>query len=301
MADSLNQSKNPSQSKGVAQRPVSKKWPEADSARADVQETFGLAPTFMRNFTDHALVGAWQEAKVLRFGTDTAIEPRIKGLMAYAIAVQIPCPHIGYFEQKATLGDGATRQEQLEAVLMSAITRHWSAVLNGFQQDKKEFKAEADKIFAYVKKMMLESGGKLPPEEAFLFKPTNAEDALKDIEKTLGFVPTFFKAFSKEALAGAWSEFKGLQLNPYTALDGKQKELIGLAVAAQIPCDYCVYFHKNAALLNGASEREIAEAIVVAGMTRHWSSLFHGPDIDMDSFKRDADQMLEGSQKRRLQ
>ena len=71
----------------------------------------------------------------------------------------------------------------------------------------------------------------------------SAAAAYKDIEQTLGFVPGFFKAFPKSGIAGAWAEFKIVQLNPKTALDVKTKELIGLAVAAQVPCAYCVYFH----------------------------------------------------------
>jgi AhpD family alkylhydroperoxidase len=50
---------------------------------------------------------------------------------------------------------------------------------------------------------------------------------------------------------------KTLQLNPGTALSGKVKELIGLAVAAQVPCRYCTYAHTEFARLDGASEREI--------------------------------------------
>src|SRR5262249_25939612 len=68
----------------------------------------------------------------------------------------------------------------------------------------------------------------------------------RDIEQTLGSVPSFFKAFPESGIAGAWNEFKSLQLNPKTKLDSKTKELIGLAVSAQIPCQYCVYFHTAA-------------------------------------------------------
>ena len=77
--------------------------------------------------------------------------------------------------------------------------------------------------------------------------------------------------FPKEGIAGAWSEFKAIQLNPHTALNGKQKELIGLAVSAQIPCEYCVYFHRNAAALFGASEVEMQEAVSLAALARHWA------------------------------
>src|SRR5438067_921997 len=82
------------------------------------------------------------------------------------------------------------------------------------------------------------------------------EATLKDIQATLGMVPDFMKTLSPVALPGAWDEMKGIQLNPKTALSGKYKELIGLAVAAQIPCRYCVYFHTQAAKLNGATDDE---------------------------------------------
>ena len=268
------------------------KWIEAENALADIKKTFGFVPSFMNNFTDESLPGAWSATKALRFSSETALEPKLKGLISHAVAVQIPCDRILYFEERATLREGASRQQQLEAVMMAGITRHWSTVLNGLQLDKKAFRKEADKIMAYVKKMMSEMAGNPPKEEMFLFKPGTADEAYKDIEQMLGIVPQFFQFFPKEAIAGAWSEFKGLQLNPFTELTGEQKELIGLAVAAQIPCDYCIYFHKSAATLNGASEGKINEAIAVAASVRHWSAMFHGPHVDLTGFKKDADQLL---------
>ena len=69
---------------------------------------------------------------------------------------------------------------------------------------------------------------------------SSAAATYKDIEATLGSVPSFFKAFPESGISGAWAEFKGIQLNPKTELNGKTKELVGLAVAAQIPCGYCI-------------------------------------------------------------
>ena len=45
---------------------------------------------------------------------------------------------------------------------------------------------------------------------------------------------------------------KELQLSDQTALDPRTKELIGLAVAAAIHCNYCSRFHEAASLMNGA-------------------------------------------------
>jgi AhpD family alkylhydroperoxidase len=116
--------------------------------------------------------------------------------------------------------------------------------------------------------------------------------AYKDIEATLGIVPGFFKAFPESGIAGAWSEFKTVQLNPSTALNGKTKELIGLAVAAQIPCAYCIYFHTVAAKANGASDEEIREAVAMAAISRHWSTVLNGMQVDLASFKSETDTVL---------
>lgn len=277
------------------------KWKETEVTLKDIKSTFGILPTFTNNFTDQSLPGAWAEAKSLRFSTNTALDIKLKGLIALAVSAQIPCEMISYFEEKATLAEGATEQEQLEAVLMSAIIRHWSTMLNGFQIDKTEFRKEVDKIMLYLKQMMESSNMKLPPEEMFLFNPISVDETYKDIESTLGFVPQFFQLFPKEGLPGAWSEFKGLQLNPYTALSGKQKEMIGLGIAAQIPCEYCIYFHRSAALLHGANEGELTEAISIAAEARHWSTIFHGPQMDAKVFKKEADKMIRYSSQRHLQ
>src|SRR5262245_50838379 len=84
-----------------------------------------------------------------------------------------------------------------------------------------------------------------------------AAAAQADIKKTLGFVPQSFLKLPQLALPGLWDEMKALQLNPSSALPGKVKELIGLAVAAQIPCRYCIYAHTEFARLNGATPAEV--------------------------------------------
>ncbi len=128
-----------------------------------------------------------------------------------------------------------------------------------------------------------------------LASPAAAQDAqatYRDIEQTLGSVPAFFKQMPASAIGGAWAEMKGFQLNPQTALSGKTKELIGLAVAAQIPCQYCIYFHTAAAKANGASEEEIKEAVAMAAVVRHWSTLLNGTQVDLAGFRHDTDAVL---------
>ncbi|TGQ06580.1 carboxymuconolactone decarboxylase family protein [Mesorhizobium sp. M2E.F.Ca.ET.219.01.1.1] len=127
--------------------------------------------------------------------------------------------------------------------------------------------------------------------------PARAEDATataayKDIQATLGTVPDMFKTLPDVAVAGAWAEIKGVQLNPNTALNGKTKELLGLAVASQIPCQYCIYFHTLAAKANGASDEEIKEAIAMAAIVRHWSTMLNGSQVDLATFKKQTDDLF---------
>lgn len=127
--------------------------------------------------------------------------------------------------------------------------------------------------------------------------PASAEDAgaraaYQDIEQTLGLVPSFFRMFPEPGIAGAWASFKAVQLSPDTALNGKVKELIGLAVAAQIPCQYCVYFHTAAAKANGATDQELREAVAMAAIVRHWSTVLQGMQVDPAGFRSETDTVL---------
>ena len=81
-------------------------------------------------------------------------------------------------------------------------------------------------------------------------------------------MPKFMKDAAPDASAApAWQEYMAVG-NPNGALDAKTKELIGLAVAAQIPCTYCVYYHTQAARHAGATDAQIKEVVAAAAETR---------------------------------
>jgi AhpD family alkylhydroperoxidase len=91
---------------------------------------------------------------------------------------------------------------------------------------------------------------------------------------------------------------KTFQMNPNTALDNKTKELIGLAVASQIPCQYCIYFHTEAARANGASEQQIREAVGMSAVVRMASTVINGTQVDNVQFRKDVQRMFkEGGKK----
>jgi len=111
-----------------------------------------------------------------------------------------------------------------------------------------------------------------------------AEETYKDIEATLGMTPTFMQIYPKQGIAGAWAMTKGLEMEK-GALEPKVKSLINIAVAAQIPCRYCVWLDTKMAREQGATDAEIAEAVAQAGLTRHWSAVLNGMQVDFETFK----------------
>ena len=109
---------------------------------------------------------------------------------------------------------------------------------------------------------------------------SDATAALAEAKQMLGAVPVMISLQPDEAIAPFWEQVKTLALNPKTALSGKTKELIGLGVAAQVPCRYCVYAHTEFAKLNGATERDLKEAVATAGMARELSAMTNGQSTD---------------------
>jgi AhpD family alkylhydroperoxidase len=101
--------------------------------------------------------------------------------------------------------------------------------------------------------------------------------------------PPFLKAIEPQAAVGsAWQEWMAV-FNPKGALDGKTKELIGLAVAAQVPCQYCIYAHTLGAKHAGATDEEIKEAVAASALVRKMSTELNGNQYDMADFKRQID------------
>ena len=114
---------------------------------------------------------------------------------------------------------------------------------------------------------------------------TSYDAALKDVEQSWGFVPTFMKEMPKAGFAGAWQQLKDLEFSDQTALDAKTKELIALAVVSQIPCAYCIWADAAGAKQAGATDEQIKEAVAIAATERYWSTMLNGLQIDLAGFK----------------
>jgi AhpD family alkylhydroperoxidase len=109
------------------------------------------------------------------------------------------------------------------------------------------------------------------------------EATLADIEDSMGIVPGFMAAIPEDALVHEWPVFKQYTLGE-SVFSPKERELVELAVAATLKCQYCQAFHKGAAELHGATEEELAEVALLAGLTARWSSMIHAQHYDYDTF-----------------
>jgi len=252
----------------------------------DIKNTFGIVPTFLKEFPADALPGAWQEMKDLQLNDQTALSPKVKELIGLAVASQIPCRYCTYFHRKAAMMNGASKEELNLAIAVSANARKWAAFFNGAQTDLPTFKSETDRMIMHLS--TIDPKNPMQPE----IQITDINSVYKDMENNFGFVPSFVRSYSQSALPGAWKELKSVMMSPNTVLTPKTKDLISLAVGSQVPCNYCVYIDTSFAKLDGASNTEIQESIAMAGLVRHWSTFLNGIQQDEKSFEKEADEIF---------
>jgi AhpD family alkylhydroperoxidase len=86
---------------------------------------------------------------------------------------------------------------------------------------------------------------------------------MKNLEAHAPEAMKAFVAFDKAALAEG-------------TIPRKYKELMALAVAFTTQCPYCIELHANKAREIGASDPEIAEAVLVAAALRAGGAITHG-------------------------
>lgn len=104
-------------------------------------------------------------------------------------------------------------------------------------------------------------------------------------------VPRFYQETYPEHGLKSRLQAEAVLIGDAAKLDAKTRELIALGVAAQIPCQYCVYVHDRNAREHGASEAEVREAVATAAHVRHWSTVLNGMAYDFQAFKAEVDKI----------
>lgn len=116
---------------------------------------------------------------------------------------------------------------------------------------------------------------------------TDHEAAREDIEETLGIVPGWLDGLPPADLVHEWPLNKRYLVGEWE-IPPKYRELIGLAVAASVKCQYCMHFHREAAKMHGATDEELAELSMLASVTPRYSAMLHAQNYDVERFKSET-------------
>lgn len=119
---------------------------------------------------------------------------------------------------------------------------------------------------------------------------TEYRETRENVEETLGLFPGFFEGIPETDVVREWPGFEHYVLGE-SEIPAKYRELMGLAVAANIKCPYCQHFHSHAARLHGATDAELAEAAALSSMTARWSAMIHAQGYDMDRFEDETERI----------
>ncbi len=120
----------------------------------------------------------------------------------------------------------------------------------------------------------------------------NRERVYAEMKEIFGLVPSFFKQIPDATLEHEWKLFKAIEIDD-TSIPNKYKELIGIAISAATRCKYCTVFHTEMAKLNGATDKEIEEAVHYAKLSAGWSAYVNGMQVDYEQFKDEVRQACE--------
>lgn len=291
--------------------------PELQKTYDDIRKNLGQVPTFVKAFPEESLPAVWEEMKSVQMSASTVLPPKVKELIGLAVAAQIPCQYCTYFHTESAKLNGATEGEIKEAVLMSGAERHWGTFVSGLQYKEEDFRKEVDKMVTHMRDQLTKPKEDIVSTSA-ASTSRNARDvqmkdqapatsntsvsvtpiidsqtAYSDMEKTYGFVPGFMRMFPENSVAAAWKTLKSIEMSSNAEISPKYKELIGLAVAAQTSCRECIYYHTEAAKVNGASTDEIREALAMSSFTRLMSTVLNGNQIDERKFKQETSQIMK--------
>ncbi len=105
-------------------------------------------------------------------------------------------------------------------------------------------------------------------------KELSFAETLKDVEITLGTVPSFLRTLSVDVLVQEWPLFKQHQLRE-SNISLRSSRLIGSTIAPNVKCSYCQRFHLGVAktTMMGATESELSKVVFFTGLLSRRSFL----------------------------
>ncbi len=119
----------------------------------EMEETFGLVPSFLKTIPDSTLEQEWELFKKVQI-EDGAIPNKYRELIGLGLSAVSKCRYCTLFHTEMAKLFGATDKEIEEAVHYAKSSAGWSAYLNGMQVDYDQFKDELRRAGEHAKRMM---------------------------------------------------------------------------------------------------------------------------------------------------
>lgn len=107
----------------------------------EIEEVFGLVPSFFKLIPDNTLEAEWRLLKRVEV-EDGAIPAKYRDLIGLAVSAAVKCPYCTFYSMEAAKIDGATGAEIQDALEFTKSTVGWSAYFAGMQMDLTQFKME---------------------------------------------------------------------------------------------------------------------------------------------------------------
>ena len=119
----------------------------------EMEEAFGLVPSFLKTIPDSTLENEWELFKKVQM-EDGAIPNKYRELIGLGLSAVSKCRYCTLFHTEMAKLFGATDKEIEEAVHYAKSSAGWSAYLNGMQVDYEQFKDELRRAGEHARGMM---------------------------------------------------------------------------------------------------------------------------------------------------
>ena len=116
----------------------------------EIEEMFGLVPSFVKMIPDSSLELEWKLMKRVQFD-EGAIPNKYRELIGVGVAAAMKCRFCALFHTENARLYGATDAEIEDAVHFAKSSAGWSTYLHGMQVDYDEFKSEMKRAVEYVR------------------------------------------------------------------------------------------------------------------------------------------------------
>lgn len=120
----------------------------------EVEQTFGLVPSFIKALPDSSIDQEWQLFKKVQL-EETAIPNKYRELIGVGVAAIMRCKYCSYFHAEIAKLYGATDAEIEDAVHFAKSSAGWSTYINGIQSDYDQFKNEIDRACEHIRQSQM--------------------------------------------------------------------------------------------------------------------------------------------------